>query len=126
MGRIAPSSVNVDKAVDIGTKQLKEFESNLPGGFHDTISMRVVTMLLMKKSIDVGDKKVYDTNLIYSRVIGLQASSRDVNFNDVLSCELSPVPTSLFYDSGEMRIGKTKAELKKQIKIEVSARHTTP
>ena len=63
-GKIAPKSVNVDKAVDIGTKQPKEFESNLPGGFHDTISMRVVTMLHMKKSIDFGDKKVYDTNLI--------------------------------------------------------------
>ena len=84
-GRIAPSSENVDKAVDIGTNQLKDFESKLPGGFHDTISMRDVTMLLMKKSIDVVDKKVYDTNLIYSRVIGIQASSRYVNFSNTSS-----------------------------------------
>ncbi len=106
-GRIAPSLVNVDKAIAIGTKQLKDFESNLPGGFHDTIIMNVETMSIMKKSIDAGDKKVYDTNLIYSRVIGLQASSRDVHISDVLQSELSPVPTALFHDSGEMRTAKS-------------------
>ncbi|KAJ8018705.1 hypothetical protein HOLleu_43161 [Holothuria leucospilota] len=122
-GQLAPPSVNVDKAVDIGTRQFKEFESKLPEGFYDTISMKVETMAVMKKSIDVGDTKVYDTNLIYSRVIGLQGSSREVSLSNVLSYELSPVPTALFDDSGEMRTAKSKSELKKQIKVEVSARH---
>jgi hypothetical protein len=63
--------------------------------------------------------------LIYSRVIGIQASSRDVNFNDVLSSELSPVPTSLFDDSGDMRTPKSKADLKNLTKVEISARHVT-
>ena len=49
-------------------------------------------MAVTKKSIKLGEKKVYDTNLIYSRVIGLQANSRDVNIKEVPSCELSPVP----------------------------------
>ena len=79
--RIAPASVNVDKAIEIGTRELEQFERELPQGF--------------KKSIIVGETKVYDTSLIYSRVIGLQASSRNVNIVEVLSCELSPVPTAL-------------------------------
>jgi hypothetical protein len=52
-GRIAPASVNVDKAIDIGTTQMNEFERKLTGGFYDTISMKVETMTVMKKSVDI-------------------------------------------------------------------------
>lgn len=97
----------------------------MPQGFYDIISKKVETMAVMKKSITVGETKVYDTGLIYSRVIGLQASSRDVNLDEVLSCELSPVPTALFTDSGEMRISKSKSVLKNQTKIDVSARQVS-
>ena len=34
-------------------------------------------------------------------MIGLQASSREVDFKDVLSYELAPIPTALFDDSGK-------------------------
>ncbi len=63
------SSVNVDKAVDIGTTQMKEFEEKFPDGFYETISLKVETMAITKKSFKVGDSKVYNTELIYSRVI---------------------------------------------------------
>ncbi len=43
-----PSSVNVDKAVDIGTTQMKEFEEKLPGGFYETISMKLRQWLSQK------------------------------------------------------------------------------
>ena len=42
-------------------------------------------MAVAKKGITVGYGVLYDTQLIFSRVIGLQASSRDVDFKDVLS-----------------------------------------
>ena len=42
-----------------------------------------------KKSIKVGVVKIYDTNLIYSRVIGLQASDRPVDIVDLLAHELT-------------------------------------
>ena len=93
------SSVNVDKAIDIGIRQMKEFEKKLQDGFYDSIPMKVETMAATKKSLKVGDSKVYNTELIYSRVIGLQASSRGVSINDVMSCELSPVPTALWRDA---------------------------
>ena len=41
-----------------------------------------------------------------------------------MSCELSPVPTALFDDCGDMRIAKSKATLKNQTKVEVSTRQT--
>ena len=41
---------------------------------------------------------VYDTSVIYGRVIGIQASSRDIDIKKVLSHELAPVPTSMFHD----------------------------
>ena len=53
-------------------------------------------MAVTKKGIAIGPKVVYDTQLIFSRVMGLQASSREVNFKDVLSYELAPIPTALF------------------------------
>jgi len=115
--------VNVDQTVDLGTGQMIEFERNLPESLYDTISSKVVTMAVMKKSINVRDTKSYDTNLIYSRVIGLQASLREVNFSDVLCCELSPIPTALFDDSGYMRTLTSKSYLKKQMKSKVPARY---
>lgn len=120
-GFIVPPSVNVDNTVEIGTRQLEEFESKLPGGFYDVIPKKIETMAVTKKSVNVGGCHVYDTELIYTRVIGLQASSRDMNIEEVISCELSPVPTALFTDSGDMRISKSKSVLKNQTRIEVSA-----
>ena len=88
------------KAVHIGKNQLVEFEKLLPTGYWKPIERKVKTMAVAKKGIAVGSKVIYDTQLIFSCVIGLQASSREVNFKDVLSYELAPIPTALFDDSG--------------------------
>jgi len=122
-GMIGPSSVNVDETIDIGTRQMEEFESKLPDGFYDSVPMNAETMAMTKKPVKVADSKVYNTELIYSRVMGLQASSRDIN---IILRELSPVPTALFNDTEEMQISKSKSDLKNLTKIEVSARHPTP
>ena len=92
-----------------------EFEKGLPEGFRSKISKKVKTVSDSKKHIKVGSQKVYDTSVIYSRVIGIQASSRDIDIKKVLSHELAPVPTSMFHDSGAMRIYKAKSDLKKQL-----------
>ena len=63
--------------------------------------------------------------MIYSRVIGIQASSRDIDIKKVLSHELAPVPTSMFHDSGAMRICKAKSDLKKRLAKEASSRCST-
>ena len=75
-----------------------------------------------RKHVKVGAVKVFDTNLIYSRVIGLQASGRDIDIKDVLGHEHAPVPKSMFDDIGNMRIAKSKSFLKKILQVEVSDR----
>jgi hypothetical protein len=66
---------------------------------------------------------MFDTNLIYSRVVDLQASSREVDIEDVLVHELTPIQTSMFTETGEMRCSKAKSVLKNQLKVEVSSRN---
>ena len=73
-----------------------------------------------RKHAKVGAVKVFDTNLTYSRVIGLQARERDIDIKDVLGHELAPVPTSMYDDNGDMRIAKSKSNLKKILQVEVS------
>ena len=97
------------------------FESLLPTGFYGTITKEVITMNVAKKSINIGDKHVYDVNLIYSRVLGIQ-QSREIDFKDVLKHELAPIPTSMFKDTGEMRIATGKSSLKNKLKVQVSSR----
>jgi hypothetical protein len=112
-GLVLPEHVNVHNTLSIGTRQMKSFEEGWPSSFHSTIPKIVVTGATAKKHVNVDGTKVFDIGLIYSRVIGLQASSRPVDINQVLSHELSPVPTSMFTDSGNMRICKSKGSLKK-------------
>ena len=104
---------------------MNKFESTFPQGFDKKISKTVVTQSEGKKHVKVGETKVFDTSLIFSRVIGLQASSRDsVDIKTLLSYELAPVPTSMFTDAGGLRICKAKSELKKQLQSVVSVRLT--
>lgn len=123
-GSIAPPSVNVHKALSIGSDQVASFEKVLPSGYWNTIERRVQTMATMRKGVKIGNEVVYDTELIFSRVVGLQATTRDVDFKDVLSYELAPIPTALFDDSGEMRICKSKADLKHKTSVAISVRNT--
>ena len=121
-GQIGSTEVNVHNAVTIGTEQMEVFESRLPQGLYETTTKRVVTMDHARKHVKVGAVKVFDTNLIYSRVIGLQARERDSGIKDVLGYELAPVPTSMFDDTGDRRIAKSKSTLKKVLQVEVSDR----
>jgi len=89
-GQVADGTVNVQDAVAIGTKQMQEFEKGGPEGFQSTISKKVKIILDRKKHIKVASQTLYDTAVIYRRVIGIQASSRDIDITKVLSHELAP------------------------------------
>ena len=58
-------------------------------------SLKLLKHKLQVKYLKVGNTKEFDTNFIYTRVIGLQASSRDIDINVLLAHELAPVPTSM-------------------------------
>ena len=70
-GRIGPDSVNVDNAVSIGRTQLHTYDSSWPEGFNGALSKNVTTMAVSRKGVKFGTSTVYDTQLIYSRVMGL-------------------------------------------------------
>ena len=124
-GQLAAESVNVDLAIELGSEAMNKFQSSLPQGFDKKISKTVVTRSEGKKHVKVGETKVFDTSLIFSRVIGLQASSRDsIDIKTLLSYELEPVPTSIFSNSGDLRISKAKSEWKRQLQSFVSVRLT--
>ena len=97
-GALAVPEVNVSQAISNGHNQLIVFEKSLPTGFWKTIQRKVKTMAIAKKR---HFYVIYDTQLIFARVIGLQASSREVDFKDVLSYELAPIPTALFDNTGK-------------------------
>ncbi len=62
---------------------------------------------------------VYATNVIYSRIIGLQASGRED-----LKNELAPVQMAMFDNSGDMIVAKIKSTLKRELQVETLNRHT--
>ena len=101
---------------------MKEFENGWPKNFNDKLSSVVNTQVESGKYIKVGDTKVFNTELIYTRVIGKQASSREIDIKQLLSYELSPVPTAMFSEYGETKVAKAKSVLKKVLQKGVSPR----
>ena len=121
-GQIVHHDVTADDAVSLGQLAMSNFKAGCPGSFDDPLSKLVVTMDVMKKHVLVGKERVYDQELIYARVIGLLASSREINFDDVLAYELATYPPSMFNPGGEMKITKSKSTLKLKLQVVISER----
>ena len=79
----------------------------------------MVTMAASRNVVKVGFTSVCDSNLIFSRLLGLQ-HSRNINIDDVLQHEVAPVSTSMFDDKGGMRIAAGKSALRNNIQVEIS------
>ena len=68
-GQVALDSVNVDDAICIGSAMAAEFSAALPGGFHQLLKMKVITVEASKRNIKVGGKNVYDMEMFYARML---------------------------------------------------------
>jgi len=101
------------------------FETSWSDGFYGTIPKKVTTMAVTNKSVPVGDTKVHDINAIYSSVIELLASDREIDLKDLFSHELAPVPVAMINEDG-MKICKTKSVLKRNLQVEMSNRTLHP
>lgn len=119
--RIGPDSVNVDNDVNLGRTQMVAYESSWLEGFNGPLTKNVVTMSVSKKGVKCGSGTVYDTQLIYSWVMGL-VSTRPIDLKELFSYELAPLPTSMFDDNGSMRIATSKSVLKNKLQVTQSAR----
>ena len=60
IGKIAQDNVKVDKAVELGSR------------LNAKLNRVVKTQVESRKYIKAGDTKVFDTELIYTRVIGIK------------------------------------------------------
>ena len=125
-GRVSSDPVNVDSSVQLGQGLMQRYASGWPNSFHQPLSKPIVSMAFSKKQNTVDNVQVYDTSLIYSRVLGLQ-KVRDIDLKDVLSYELAAIPPSLFDEkSGEMRLSSSKSTLKSKLKVELTDRRSSP
>ena len=86
--------------MDIGSASLVKFKEGWPNSFYEPLKKVIIQMDAKLKHISIGEQKVYDQELIYARAIGLLASSRDIDFNDVLPYELAAYPPVNFYKRG--------------------------
>ena len=120
---VVHTAVKVNNAAILGENQMETFEKSWPGGFHDTITKKMITMADNRKHVKVGEVKVFDTETIYARAMELQSGQRSLNADIIMAHELSPYPTSMCDAYGHMREAKTKANLKNAIKVEVSSRY---
>ena len=75
---------------------MANFKGGWPDSLYCPLGKLVVTMDANKNRVLIGKERVYDQELIYARVIGLLASSREINFNDVLAFESVTYPPSMF------------------------------
>ena len=64
-------SVNFDDRIHLGEDQMKNFPKSLPGGFYDTISGKLKTMVDGNKGVKAGKKSVLDPEVIYARALAL-------------------------------------------------------
>ena len=113
-------SVKVNNAAILGENQMETSEKSWPGGFHDTITKKIITMADNRKHIKVGEVKVFDTATIYARAMGLQSGQRSLYADSIVAHELSPYPTAMFDAYGQTREAKTKANLENATKVELS------
>jgi hypothetical protein len=91
-GRLSPDNVNVDVSVRIGTDQMNDYQLLWPESFNKPLTKQVVVMPVSQRQLKIRQVAVYDTSLIYSRVLGLQ-NVRDINLKDILLYELATVGT---------------------------------
>ena len=87
---------------------MQQFINDLLDGFYKPLTVVALTMKKLKKSIKINEVEVLDTSLIYSRAFSLQLTNVALRVENAFSFELSPVLTSMFDDTGDMRSAKSK------------------
>ena len=87
---------------------MQQFINDLLDGFYKPLTVVALTMKKLKKSIKINEVEVLDTSLIYSRAFSLQLTNVALRVENAFSFELSPVLTSMFDDTGDMRSTKSK------------------
>ena len=105
-GQVAPTKVNVQDALHIGSTQSEKFTALLPGAFHSKIERKVKTMQEMKKVVIVNGKPIFDIETLFETLFArllVVGQQRGMEVTDIFQYELSPVPPSLIDEFGCLR-----------------------
>ena len=70
-GQVQSESENVNNGVAIGDKQMRACQATWTGGVYAPLAKKVVTMEVHQKHVKIESECVFDTGLIYARVISL-------------------------------------------------------
>ena len=92
-GQIAQPYVNVDRAPEVGSEQLIQFE-----GLHKTLAKQVVTFDKHKR-LSVGENYVVNQGAIYVCIIGILVHQHGLDLQQVLATELT-APSIINVTSG--------------------------
>ena len=86
---------------------MEEYEATWPEAFHEHLKKRVRTMKECKKKTRTDTTEQVDSGLILPRALAL-VNSQDIKVEQILSEELSPVPTSIFEEkTRDLHIAKS-------------------
>ena len=120
-GQVAPTKVNVQDALHIGSTQSEKFTALLPGAFHSKIERKVKTIQEMKKVVIVNGRPIFDIETLFARLL-VVGQQRGVEVTDIFQYELSPVPPSLIDEFGCLRKAD-KTVLVKCLGVPVNSAH---
>lgn len=109
--KLSKNDINVDKCIEISSEQVKQFHQTLPEGFYDSLTKQVITMFILQKRV----QEIIDTSLIYSRVIAMQLTNVSVTVENIFKHELALISISIFNDNNDLRLAKSKADLKRTL-----------
>ena len=76
-------------------------------------------MSVTQRKAKIGSDTTVDTELSYAGVMSM-SNSRNLDLKYLFEHELQPIQTSMFENSGKMRITKTKSTLKGKLQVEIS------
>ena len=68
-------------------------------------------MFILQKRV----QEIIDTSLIYSRVIAMQLTNVSVTLENIFKHELALISISIFNDNNDLRLAKSKADLKRSL-----------
>ena len=79
-GRLSSEKVNVHTTMELSLKQANEFQKSLPESFWSSITRQIKTMSDVKRATRLANlEQTCDPELIYSRALALQATSRKID-----------------------------------------------
>ena len=122
-GQIAHPDAKADNAVSLGHRAMENFKGGWPDSFYCPLGKLIVTNDVKKSHVLVRKERVYDQELIYACIIGLLASSREINFNYMLAFELAAYPPSMSNADGRMNVATSKSQLKHKLQVTISERN---